>query len=165
MSLFGTSPDEPSLDKPSLQRQSKSLFNDGARPTSVSNNSLFADSEDTNGDSPWAMPAPKKAARSEVIKNLLQPSDVPKSYVDAYDAILDSGDRTSGNVSKEVVSKILQSSGIGSDEQTSILNLVAPGGVNAGLERSAFNVLMALLGLAQEGEDATLDGVDERRKS
>ena len=43
--------------------------------------------------------------------------------------------------------------------------LVAPGGANElDLGRNEFNVLLALGGLAQEGEVVSLDGVDERRR-
>jgi sorting nexin-8 len=34
-----------------------------------------------------------------------------------------------------------------------------------GLGRGEFSVLLALVGLAQEGEDLTFDAVDDRRKS
>ena len=112
------------------------------------------------------MPTPKKAARSDLIKNLLPGSEVPESYVDAFDALLDSGDRVGGNISSNAVTKFLQNSGIGVAEQTRISSIVAPGGIAQGsMERGTFNVLLALVGLDLEGDDATLDGVDERRKS
>ena len=53
-------------------------------------------------------------------------------------------------------------------DQAKILNLVLPGGQETssdGLGRNEFNVLLALIGLAQEGEDITFDAVDERRNS
>ena len=166
MSLFGTSPDDSSLGKPASRPQSSSLFDGEPRPQLKSGDSLFADDTNVPSDSLWAMPTPKKAARADLIKNLLPGSGVPESYVDAFDAILDSGERMGGNISSNAVMKLLQNSGIGAAEQTKILNIVAPGGTaQGGMERSTFNVLLALVGLELEGDDATLDGVDERRKS
>ena len=101
------------------------------------------------------------------MKTLLPATDVPESYVDAYDALLDSGDRVAGGVDLAGVKRLLQNSGISSEEQQKILTLIVPAGQDstAGFGRGEFNVLVALVGLAQEGEDVTLDGVDERRKS
>jgi sorting nexin-8 len=36
---------------------------------------------------------------------------------------------------------------------------------NKELGRSEVNVLLAMIGLAQEGDEVTLDGVDERKRS
>ena len=160
MSLFGD--DEADFSK---QSTSKSLFGEEA-PAAEPANTLFADDDNTNGDSPWGMPTPqKKASRSEMIKNLLPPSDVPDSYIDAYDAILNFGHAQGGKISSEGLKKLVEGSNISQGEQARLLGLVATGGADAGLGRSKFNVFVALLGLAQEGEDATLDGVDERRSS
>lgn len=165
MSLFGSSPDDSSLSKPvNGRQQSKGLFNDDSRPQSNGGNSLFAD--DAATDSPWSMPTPKKAARSELIKNLIPATEAPESYVDAFDAILESGDGIHGKISSSGVTKLLQNSNLSSAGQTRLLNIVASdGNISAGLDRGSFNVLMAMIGLAQEGEEVTLDGVDERKKS
>jgi sorting nexin-8 len=113
------------------------------------------------------MPTPKKAARKEMVKNLLSATDVPESYIDAYDKLYDSQDRMGRGVGLSGARNILQSSRLDNSTQSQILNLVAPGGQEPadGLGRSEFNVLLALIGLGQEGEEATLDGVDERRRS
>jgi sorting nexin-8 len=113
------------------------------------------------------MPTPKKAARQNMLKTLLPPTSVPESYVDAFDTVLNANDKTGVGISLTGVKNILNTSNLSSDDQSRILNLVVPGGqenVN-GLGRSEFNVLLALIGLGQEGEDITLDGVDERRRS
>ena len=61
---------------------------------------------------------------------------------------------------------MLESSRVNADEQARLIKLVTPtGSEGGGLGRSEFNVLLALIGLSQEGEEATLDSVDERRKS
>ena len=165
MSLFGSSPDDSSPANPPAHPQSKSLFDDEPTPGSTANASLFADDADNGNGSPWGLPTPKKAARGDLIKNLLPASDVPESYIDTFDTILDSGDRSGSGVSLEGVKKLLASSKISESEQERLLKLVTPNGIANGLSRSEFNVLLALLALSQEGEEATLDGVDERRKS
>ncbi|MCJ1319606.1 Sorting nexin mvp1 [Xylographa vitiligo] len=162
MSLFGSSPDESSQHI----SQSKSLFDDEPTPDTAINSSLFADETGASDGSPWGMPTPKKAARSDLVKTLLPASDVPESYIDAYDAVLDSGDRAGAGINIDAATKMLQSSKIRSTEQGRLLQLVTAGGSSgASLSRSEFNVLLALIGLAQENEEATLDGVDERRKN
>jgi sorting nexin-8 len=163
MSLFGSSPTQSPLANSSLN--SKSLFGDEVTPAATSTSSLFAD--DNSDPSPWLMPTPKKAARRDLVKTLLQPTDVPESYVDAYDKTLALGDRVGAGIGLTEIKKILESSRLNPTVQAQVLNLVLPGGQESvsGLGRSEFNVLLALIGLDQEGEDVTLDGVDERRRS
>ncbi|KAH7384102.1 hypothetical protein DE146DRAFT_667821 [Phaeosphaeria sp. MPI-PUGE-AT-0046c] len=143
---------------------SRALFDtDSPRPAAKTGNSLFAEELD-NDSSPWAFPTPKKAGRSTLVKSLLPASEVPDSYVDAYDALLDAGDKTGRGISIEGAKKLLASSAIPNDAQSKILEIVAqPDQDTAGLGRNEFNVLFALIGLAQEGEDITLDSVDERK--
>jgi sorting nexin-8 len=163
MSLFGTSP--PEAAQPSSNANPKSLFGDDTVTAPTSNSSLFADNA---GDaSPWSMPTPKKAARRELVKNLLPATDVPESYIDSYDTVLDSKDRVGAGIGLTGIKNILASSGLSAADQAKILNFVLPGGQESatGLGRSEFNVLLALIGLGQEGEEITLDGVDERRRS
>lgn len=158
MSLFGESPPKSS------PAQSKSLF--GEQPAAAaSTSSLFAD-DDTNNDSPWSMPTPKKQARQSMVKNLLPSTDVPESYVDAFDSMLKANETTGAGVSLNGVKNIIKGSNIDEDNQDQILNFVIPGGQESanGVGRNEFNVLFALIGLAQEGEEVTLDSVDERRR-
>lgn len=165
MSLFGTSPEESSPGN-SVLRSKSSLFADDAGFGAGSGSSLFAD--DAGDDSPWSNNTiPKRAARRDLVKTLLPATDVPESYIDAYDLILNSGPRVGAGVGLTGVREILASSGLNATDQARILNLVVPGEQENenGLERNEFNVLLALVGLAQEGEDITLDSVDERRNS
>lgn len=163
MSLFGTSPPEAAEANSSVN--SKTLFGDDISSAPAITSSLFAD--DAGNTSPWSMQTPKKAARRELVKNLLPTTDVPESYIDSYDTVLDSKDRVGAGIGLTGIKNILASSGLSAAEQAKILNLIVPGGQeNAnGLGRSEFNVLLALIGLGQEGEDITFDGVDERRRS
>ena len=163
MSLFGDDDDLPS--RPKAQQSSSSLFDDGPKPTG---NSLFAD--DLHGDdSPWGFsPTPKKQ-KGSLIKSLLPASDVPDSYIDAFDRVLESGERAGSGISVAEIKKLLGSSGLPSDREAKILEIVSqPEQDSAGVGRNEFNVLYALVGLAQEGYDVSelsLDSVDERKRS
>lgn len=162
MSLFGSSPDESS-PAPAALKSRNSLFDDDPSPAPGSKSSLFADDDDASG-SPWAMPTPKKAGRGDLIKNMLPSSAVPDSFVDIFDSLIEDNG-SGGNITAAGVTKALGASKLGTDQQTRITNIINSGGQLRDLSRNEFNVLLALIGLAQEGEDITLDSVDERRKS
>jgi sorting nexin-8 len=162
MSLFGTSPDESAAT--SVSKSRLSLFDEPTlEPDSKS--SLFADEGDIPGTSPWGIPTPKKAPRGELIKYLLPTSDVPDTYIDLFDIVLSSGDNDGGKISSSGVTKVLSAGSLSADDQTKIMNIIASGGHLLSLGRNEFNVLLALIGLAQEKEEVTLDSVDERRRS
>jgi len=162
MSLFGSSPDDSSLSAPPAQESS--LFDDEQRPSTKSGNSLF-DNDAASGSSPWGVHTPKKASKSDLIKSLLPASDVPESYIDAFDTLGDSAYKDDGGrISATGVKKIFEGTGVDASEQDRIAKLVT-GGQEAALGRSEFNVLLALIGLSQENEEASLDSVDERRRS
>jgi sorting nexin-8 len=164
MSLFGTSPDDSDAAA-TAARSRHSLFDDEPSPVPASKSSLFADDDNVPGMSPWGLPTPKKAPRGELIKTLLPASDVPDSYIDLFDNVLKSGDSEGGKINSSGVGKVLSAGNLSSDDQARILSLIATGGQVASLGRNEFNVLLALIGLAQEREDISLDGVDERRRS
>ncbi|KYK56599.1 Sorting nexin mvp-1 [Drechmeria coniospora] len=173
MSLFGSSPtDKESEPTPvtTPRRQNKarsgSLF-DGPRPgsRSGSSNGIFDDGSNRHDDAePWDMPTPRKMqSQAEVVRTLLPASDVPDSYIDIFDAVLQE-DGSHGRVTAAGVAKLFANARLGADAQARIMSLVAPGdSSNVTLGRGEFNVLLALLGLAQEGDIINLDGVDERR--
>lgn len=162
MSLFGTSPpDEPVPAAASKSRLS--LFDDES-PALDSKSSLFADDE-APGASPWGLPTPKKAARGELIKTLLSASEVPDFYIDTFDEIQHGGDSTGGKISAAGIAKVLSAGKLEPNDQSKIMSVIAPGGQLSELGRNEFNVLLALIGLAQEKDDITLDSVDERRRS
>ena len=162
MSLFGSSPENSTAQEPASR--SKTLFDEGAAP---GNNDSIFDNNEAQDSSPWAMPTPKKGNRNAAIRTLLPGSDVPESYIDIYDVVLRSGlEGHPGQISLEGAKKVLTGSEIDSGEQAQILKLVS-GGVDpkSDFARSEFNVLLALIALAQQGEEVSLDGVDERRRS
>ena len=166
MSLFGSSPDDSTLAQSQTTKSKQdSLFNDNQPPGATSNSSLFDDN--ASGPSPWSFPTPKKAGKSELVKSLLEGTDVPESYIDIYDILLESGYKTeSGKINSSGSKRLFEGSGLRTAEQDKILNIVTGGqDYGGGFGRSEFSVLLALIGLSQEKEEATLDGVDERRKS
>lgn len=164
MSLFGTSPEDPSTGDSA--RFKSSLFAD---EPATGGSSLFADDDGDDHSSPWNAQnnTAKRTGRRDLARTLLPNTDVPESYIDAYDLILNSGDRVGSGIGLTSVREILSSSGLTATDQSKILNLVASGDHESfsGLGRGEFNVLLALVGLAQEGEDLTFDAVDDRRKS
>ncbi|KAL3434801.1 hypothetical protein BDV09DRAFT_195500 [Aspergillus tetrazonus] len=167
MSLFGTSPDDsPAAD--SARRSKTSLFADepafGTGSANFSGSSLFADDDDLG--SPWNSNTAKRTSKQQLVKTLLPDSDVPESYIDAYDLVLSAGERAGTGVSLTTVRELLSGGGLSATDQAKILNLVLSGDTDRsnGLSRGEFNVLLALIGLAQEGEDLTFDTVDDRRK-
>ena len=174
MSLFGTSPpeaDSPSL-APSTLRGSRSLFDDDAGPAqSAASSTLFADDDDGGsagagaGGSPWDMPTPRKQqSRAELVRNLLAGADVPDSYLDTFDAVV-RADGSGGRVHAGGIAKLFAAARLATDQQARVMAIVVPPGADISVGRGEFNVLLALIGLAQEGEVVSLDGVDERRRS
>ncbi len=179
MSLFGTSPVEENA--PSTPTRSRGggrgaagLFDDDARPSS-GDGGLFADNEQhgapndgNNADSPWDMPTPRKnQSRAELIRKLLPASDVPDSYIETFDTVVRQDGDDSGRVTSAGIAKVFATARIDTATQASIMTLLAAGG-NASdltLGRGEFSVLLALVGLAQEGDIISLDGIDERRTS
>lgn len=162
MSLFG---DDDSLPPTVTSKSRLSLFDDEPSPAPGSKSSLFADDESAPGSSPWVMPTPKKASRGDLVKTLLPASDVPDSYIDTFDDVTKMGDGVGGKMSGAGATKVLSAAKIGADDQSRIVSIISSGGQLSDLSRNEFNVLLALIGLAQEHEDITLDSVDERRRS
>jgi sorting nexin-8 len=159
MSLFGDESPAPA------SKSRLSLFDDDdASPAPGSKSSLF-DDDNAPGSSPWGIPTPKKAARVDLIKSLLPASDVPDSYIDLFDNVINGGDSVGGKISAAGVTRVLSAGKLGADDQSRIMSLISSSGQLSDLSRNEFNVLLALIGLAQEHEDITLDGVDERRRS
>ncbi|KEY72441.1 hypothetical protein S7711_01105, partial [Stachybotrys chartarum IBT 7711] len=168
MSLFGSSPpghDERPAREPTPQRpRAGGLFDEPSQRTS-SSNSLFADDDAVGDSSPWEMPTPrKKQSRADLVRNLLSAADVPDTYIETFDTVVREDGRA-GRVHAGGVAKLFASARLNADAQARIMSLVAPSGTDdLALGRNEFNVLLALVGLAQEGEVVSLDGVDERRR-
>lgn len=187
MSLFGTSPTEDDSHGPSTPSRSRAggagngLFDDDnntapsprhKKSTSSVGSSLFADDKDvsaSNGDdssSPWDMPTPRKQrSRAELIGKLLPAADAPESYIETFETVVRE-DGSGGRVSAAGVAKVFAMARLDADGQAKIMSILAPGNASdVTLGHNEFNVLLALIGLAQEGDIISLDGVDERRQS
>ena len=172
MSLFGTcAPGDAAL----ANTQSP-LFDDDdvAKTPPVAtkppSDSLFADDDfvedDFSTDRPpsWNTPIPRKhQPRTDVVRNLLPATNVPDSYIDAFDRAM-SKDSIGGRVSAAGVARTLNAANLHGDDQARVMGIVAPLGAST-LGRGEFNVLLALIALAQRGEHISLDSVDERRRS
>lgn len=163
MSLFGTSP--PAESPAAAAAPSRSLFDDEASGKSASN-SLFADDDFSgSGGSPWDMPTPRKQkTRADVLRTLVPASDAPDAYIETFETVV-SEDGANGKINAGGVAKVFAAARLGADDQSSIMSIVAPGGSDVAVGRPEFNVLLALVALAQEGESISLDSVDERRRS
>lgn len=168
MSLFGSSPpgESPGPGSNNFGNGRSALFEDEPPMTRSTTTALFAD-DDPGSDSPWDMPTPRKQlSRADMIRNLLPASDVPESYIEAFDKVV-SEDGSEGRIAAGGVARTLAAARLDADAQAQIMGIVAPGGRGGevSLDRNQFNVLLALIGLAQEDEAVSLDGVDERRRS
>lgn len=160
MSLFGTSPPDTSTTNNSTTKSSNLFEESSTRKAQSSSSGLFETATDDTSDSPWGFqPSPKKQARANVVRNLLPASDVPESYIDTFDSLAEG---TTVQFAK--VRKLLEGSGVSAQEQERILEIVSPGGAGDSLGRGKFNVLLALIGLAQESEEVSLDSVDDRKR-
>ena len=102
-----------------------------------------------------------------MIKSLLPSNDVPDAYIEVFDTLLDSRYRAKNGATIEGIKQVLGDAGLDEAHREKILSVVLPGGEeqNDGVGRGEFNVFMALIGLAQEGDAFSLDEVDERRRS
>ncbi|OIW22718.1 hypothetical protein CONLIGDRAFT_147360 [Coniochaeta ligniaria NRRL 30616] len=169
MSLFGSSPpdDAPTTAASAFGRSTSSLFEDEPPMTKSTSSALFQDDDAAGATSPWDLPTPRKPkSRADLLKTLLPASDVPESYIEIFDAVVrDSG--SAGKVTAGGVARTLAAAHISADEQGRIMAIVAPstGSGEVSLGRNEFNALLALIGLAQDGEVPNLDGVDERRRN
>ncbi|WPG99164.1 Sorting nexin mvp1 [Acrodontium crateriforme] len=152
MSLFGDDIDTPAA------RAKSSLFDDD-QPTAKTSSSMFGDSTADDNDSPWGFTPKKNTGRGNLVRSLLADADVPDLYIDTWDAW-----QLGGSVNASQCRQLLKNSKIRAADQDRIWTIVSSGGQVSALGRSELNVLLALIGLAQEGEELSLDAVDERRR-
>lgn len=153
MSLFGDEDDQPA-------RARSNLFDDGQTSKPKTSSSMFGDTvADADDSSPWSFTPKKNFGRGSLVKSLLADADVPDSYIDTFDSL-----QSSGNVSVSDARQMLRDCRISDGTQNTIWNLVSSPGESSALGRGEFNVMLALVGLAQEGEELSLDAVDERKR-
>ncbi|KAF4512262.1 hypothetical protein G6O67_001427 [Ophiocordyceps sinensis] len=173
MSLFGTSPTHSDGEPTTRQRQTEvpgpKGYPEVPGPMDYPDSDLFGEGSSGGDDepSPWDLPTRRKQQnRGDMIRNLLPPTDVPDSYIETFDTVLGE-DGSSGHVTAGGVAKLLAMARLGAEAQARITSLLTQDGDSSAISlgRSEFNVLLALIGLAQEGDVISLDGVDERRKN
>ena len=151
MSLFG--------DESAPSSRAKSSLFDEEQAGSKASSSMFGDdtgAADTG--SPWEFTPKKQSRRGNLVRSLLADADVPDFYIDAFDARQQNGTITLDSEGNELLSSLSAS------DRRKIWDIVTGRGENRTLNRNEFNVLLALIGLAQEGEELSLDAVDERRR-
>ncbi|KAG6018673.1 hypothetical protein E4U41_003675 [Claviceps citrina] len=161
------------FDEPEHHSPSNSLGGlfDRKEHVQSSSNSLFDDGGSNDGDdgssSPWDMPTPRKRrSRADVLRSLLPTSDAPDSYVETFEAIVAEEGGSVRSVGAGAIAKLFAVARLDGAAQTRIMSLVAPGveSDDVSLGQEEFNVLLAMVGLGQEGEVISLDSVDERRR-
>ncbi|EPS39193.1 hypothetical protein H072_7028 [Dactylellina haptotyla CBS 200.50] len=161
MSLFGSTPPNGSPI-----RNRNSLFDDDLGG-SVTNNrsSLFDDGLD--GGSPWSMPTPRSkrsGSNSEMIKNVMRGAFIPQQYIDLYDEL----STTFGNVTVGALERLLGESRTKPSDWDRILDLIAGRNRDDGtvVARDGFNVFLALVALAEDGDEYLgFDAVDDRKEN
>lgn len=157
------------LDNPdeSSPLPKSALFEDEPTSAKKSTSNLFDGGNDDSNPLPWSLPTPKKGSREELLKSLLPSSDVPETYVEVFDGLLSSGYHARNGTTLSGIRQLMADAKLIASDQKKIEDVVFPGGQerDGGIARGEFNVAMALIGLAQEGEDLSLDVVDERRRS
>ena len=154
MSLFGDEPAAPAA------RPKSGLFDDEETTKPKSGSGMFGDgTADVDESSPWGFTPKKNAGKGSLVKSLLANADVPDVYIDTFDSL-----QAGGNVVAADARQLLRDSGVSSSAQDTVWNIVTSRAEVSSLGRSEFNVLLALIGLAQEGEELSLDAVDERRR-
>ncbi|KAI0390400.1 hypothetical protein F5Y17DRAFT_444786 [Xylariaceae sp. FL0594] len=168
MSLFGTSPidESPLTGNAAMNTKSRaSLFDDDDNNSVTRSTSDTLFNDDDEDRSPWDMPTPRKQqTRAELLRGLLANAQVPDSYIEAFDDAIAQEGPGSRAVGSAGITKVMAAARLDADQQVRIMNIIAPSGGHVSLGRNEFNVLLALVALAQEGETLSLDSVDERRR-
>lgn len=108
----------------------------------------------------------RRGADGDIVKNLLTPSNanLPEEYVDYFDSLLAQYGTLDDMISAEGVRKILEEGEISESAIGRIWGVIMKGAKES-INRDEVNVLLAMVGLAQEGDEISIDGVDDRRRS
>lgn len=124
--------------------------------------SLFGESSDHGlfGKSdPWASPTPGTGGKR--ISSLLANATIPPIYTSLYDEIRD---RPSGKVSLEAFKSVLEKSELDHRQKERIMWVITHElAITDSIPHNVWNIAMALIGLAQLGEELDLDTVDAFR--
>lgn len=169
MSLFSSSPETTVFHTPSTsnKRTSNTLFepDNAKQKTDISaSGSLFAD-DTSKVNSDWGFPTAKRHSKVNLVDKLLPSDEVPQEYIEVFDLLLQGSGSTKA-VPLSEIQQLLDTTELEPSTRKQILQIITSGGGAAtkDFSRGEVNVLLALIGLAEEAEDLSLDAVDERRK-
>lgn len=159
MSLFGSSPEHtPAASPRATSARTGALFSDDppAPP-----HSLFDDAP-TDSD-PWAFPTPRKASKP-TLANLLteRNANIPEQYHIAFARLREEYPAGDGeSVAVEGIEAIVREVG-GGDAMEKVFSVA--GRRKESWSREEVWSILALCGLALEGEELGLDNIDDRRR-
>ncbi|CCG81644.1 Sorting nexin Mvp1 [Taphrina deformans PYCC 5710] len=141
MSLFG--------DEEVPSQKASALFGD-ASPERSQERGLFGD----DGD-PW-MPSPKK--RKDLAR-ILSSEDAPEIYVDIFEDYA-----ISSVLPLTGLRRLMEDAALKKHDKELIVSILVPtDSTQAGLNRGEGNLAIFLIALAQQGEEISLDAVDDRK--
>lgn len=155
MSLFG-SPDVPTTTIP--QKSLSVLFGDDSSVPGLKPSMFNEDKESSHEQ--WKFPVSDQSQRKELMMNL-QPSWPIPEYNEIFNTMSKDSDDL---IVREEVLKVLDCSGLNSDQKLLILKIIYHESETTRLTRNEFNVLLALIGLAQDYEDISLEKIYEKRQ-
>ncbi|KAI0999791.1 Sorting nexin [Podosphaera aphanis] len=163
MSLFGKSPEESNSAVGSKPRNS--LFDDdriSPGPSSISKSSSVSEDNAASTSSPWGITSLlKETGQTEDIEALLPETAIPEKYNQIFNSIPDRGRSYNGNINKAGVYMIFSHAKLDKEDEESIQDLIFQGASPSELSRDKFNVLLALIGLAQNYSEISLEEVRE----
>ncbi|PWW79404.1 hypothetical protein C7212DRAFT_275497 [Tuber magnatum] len=155
-----------------------SLFGDS--PPGRSRSSLFADEEfesapgslfDDSGAGAWnsaGLPTARRGAPADISKTLLtkENANIPERYDFLYESFLDQyrSPNGAGVTLAGVKQALKEADADGCGIEDKILSILVKGGKQS-IGREEFYLLLALVGLEQQGEEVTIDGVDDLRRT
>ena len=161
MSLFGNDDDGAPGAAVTPTRPKSSLFDDSASATNKASSSMFDDGPAGDPSSEWDFtPSKKSGDRGSAAKSLLAGVDVPEVYVDTFDSLQNDGSVGVNEARAFMTERCAVNHG---DAQKIEEVLGGRRPRSEALGRGEWFVFMALIGLAQEDGELSLDGVDERR--
>ena len=114
------------------------------------------------------------ARTKDIIKSLLNQgnSNLPSVYGELYERVVgeSSAPGFGGGVSVNGVRRVIEEGGLDEDVgvgrriREAIVGVGMGVSLGDGIGRGEFSVLLAMVGLAQEGEEVSIDAVDDRRR-
>lgn len=163
MSLFGSSPEDntPSgSTQASAARGRSALFDEDIVPPS---SSLFEN--DAHSDDPWSFSAPRTSRRVGLDQLLTESNaKIPEYYFSVFEVLLQQyPSRSRDAVSPDAIEKVLTEAELGNNSRDIVWNIL--GEKKDAWNRSEIWALLCMVGLISEGEEVSMDSIDDRRRS